>query len=132
MTSLIYTLMLLPAILFSCGDEFDEKDDLAQLAALKKEILSLAGEADCSGIGECKLLPLGAKPCGGPWEYLIYSTAGTDSMKIREKVDEHNKLNEVINKRYGYMSDCMVVEPPILVCVNGKCVDGNKAEGGRP
>ena len=68
------------------------------------------------------------KPCGGPWEYLIYSSINSDTLKIQEKVDEYNEWNEVINARYGYSSDCSQAEAPQLLCLNGKCVDRNKVE----
>ena len=132
MTALIYLLINFLVSVSSCGDKFDENKDLARLAALKEEALLLIGEANCSEIGECRSLPLGAKPCGGPWEYLIYSTVKSDTLKIRDKVDEYNAWNEVLNKRYGYISDCVIAEEPQLVCLNGKCVDRNKIGGGTP
>ena len=132
MTSLVYSVIYFYATVLSCGDDFNESDDLARLAALKTEVLLLVVEADCSGIGECRSLPLGAKPCGGPWEYLIYSTTNSDTLKIKEKVEEHNEWNSVLNNRYGYVSDCGITEEPQLLCLNGKCVDKNKVGGDRP
>jgi len=100
-TSLFYSVTYLFANVSSCGDDLNEREDLARLAALKTEVLLLVGKADCSDIGECRSLPLGAKPCGGPWEYLIYSIIDSDTLKIKEKVKEHNEWNRVLNSRYG-------------------------------
>ena len=125
----VYLLIGFFAIIMSCGDGLDEDADLARLAAFREEALLLIGEASCSEIGECRSLPFGAKPCGGPREYLIYSIINSDTLKFREKVDEYNSWNEVLNKRYGYMSDCMLVEEPQLVCLDGKCVDRNEIGG---
>ena len=123
MTSLVYLLIHFFATMSSYDDDFNESDDLARLAALKTEVLLLVGEADCSEIGACRSLPLGAKPCGGPWEYLIYSTTNSDTLRIKEKVEEYNEWNRVLNSRYGYVSDCGIVEEPQLLCLNGKCVN---------
>ena len=118
--------------MLSCGDNFNESDDLSRLASLKSDVLLLVDEDGCSEIGECRSLPFGAKPCGGPWEYLIYSTTNSDTLKIKEKVEEHNEWNRVLNSRYGYISDCAIPEEPQLLCLNGQCVDGNKIGGDTP
>ncbi|MCH8299462.1 MAG: hypothetical protein IIC39_02835 [Candidatus Marinimicrobia bacterium] len=128
MAAHVYLLPLILVLTYSCGDDFNENDDLARLAALKTELDLLVGEANCSELNECRALPFGAKPCGGPWEYLIYSSINSDTLKIQEKVDEYNEWNEVINARYGYSSDCSQAEAPQLLCLNGKCVDRNKVE----
>ena len=129
MTSFVYLLIYFIATVLSCGENFNESDDLSRLASLRSDVLLLVGEAGCSEIGECRSLPFGAKPCGGPWEYLTYSTTDTDTLKIKEKVEEHNEWNRVLNSRYGYISDCSIPEEPQLLCLNGKCVDGNKTGG---
>ena len=126
MTSRVYILPLVLVLTYSCGEDFNETDDLARLAALKTELALLVGEASCSELSECRALPFGAKPCGGPWEYLIYSSINSDTLKIKETVDEYNEWNMVLNKRYGYTSDCSHAETPQLLCLNGKCVDRNK------
>ena len=128
MTAHVYLLPLILVLTYSCGDDFNETGDLARLATLKTELDLLVGEASCSELSECRALPFGAKPCGGPWEYLIYSSINSDTLKIQEKVDEYNEWNEVINARYGYSSDCSQAEAPQLLCLNGKCVDRNKVE----
>ena len=132
MTSLVYLLIHFFATVSLCGNDFNESDDLARLAALKTEVLLVVGEADCSEIGECRSLPLGAKPCGGPWEYLIYSTTNSDTLRIKEKVEEYNEWNRVLNSRYGYVSDCGIAEEPQLLCLNRKCVDRNNVGGDTP
>ena len=130
MITFVYLLIYFLATVSSCGDDFNESDDLARLAALKTEVLLLVGEAECSDIGECRSFPLGAKPCGGPWEYLIYSITDSDTLKIKEKAEEYNEWNRVLNSRYGYESDCGMTEEPQLLCLSGKCVDRNKVGGG--
>jgi len=110
-------------LIFACGENFDEIDDLAKLDKIRSEILVIVGEATCAEQAECFYIGLGAKPCGGPWEYLIYSSANTDTTELFLKVQEYNDWNIVINKRYEYVSDCSVPDPPKLVCISGKCVE---------
>ncbi len=40
--------------------------------------LELIGTPSCGGDGDCRYIGLGAKPCGGVWEYLVYSTPRID------------------------------------------------------
>ena len=118
--------------IFACGEDFDESDDLAKLADIRNEISVIVGEAACSEQPECRLIGLGAKPCGGPWEYLIYSSVETDTTGLKEKVKEYNDWNLVINKRYEYVSDCTMAELPEVACIEGKCIDRDKVTGDGP
>ena len=61
------------------GDQRTEEGDRTQLADMRREIDALVGDAAGASIDDCRYLGLGAKPCGGPWEYAIYSASSTDS-----------------------------------------------------
>jgi len=90
------------------------------LAAMRAEIEQIV---DASGsLSTCRTLALGAKPCGGPWEYLVYSTAQTDSAALANKVREYNALESDLNARYGAVSDCALVIEPALGSRDGQCV----------
>lgn len=90
------------------------------LAAMRIEIEQMI---DASGpVSTCRSLALGAKPCGGPWEYLVYSTAQTDSAALDAKVREYNALESDLNTRYGAVSDCALVVEPALDSRDGQCV----------
>jgi len=123
----------LPALLIACGlhqaatppqpaEEFAA--DSARLAALWNEIQALAGESRCSADRHCRALPIGAKPCGGPWSYLIYSQDGIDSAQFQAKVREHRALESALNRRSLAVSDCEFIAPPErLACRQEHCVD---------
>lgn len=131
--------LLLPGLLWmlSCGDSRDlptdpggqtrgtgtEEGDLALLAARRAEIEALIGTPVCSGPSDCAALPLGAKPCGGPWEWLVYSRSSVDTLALGALVNSYNTLNGELNLRWGWVSDCAVEGPPLLVCVDGVCVE---------
>lgn len=103
------------------GDTLEE--DLERLADMKEAIVRFAGTPACAGDGDCDALPLGAKPCGGPWEYLIYSKSACDDGRLRELTCAYNAVNHAINTRHGLNSDCMIVGPPRIGCRDGECVD---------
>ncbi len=119
--------------LAACNDEedpLDEAADRARLVKMETEIDDLIGEATCKDAKDCRSIAFGDKPCGGPWSYKIYSVSDLDSLQLADLadlVDAYNKFNGVLNERYGWMSDCMVVMPPNIDCVEGRCVAVVKA-----
>ena len=114
-----------------------EADEREQLAALRSQIEELVGDAPCDTVADCRFVGLGSKPCGGPWEYLVYSIVGTDmsaatgastgvdTLGLVEKVQAYNALEAEMNARYGYASDCAVANEPVLGVEAGHCVDLN-------
>ena len=89
---------------------------------MRQEVDVLVGDA-CGAIEDCSYDGIGAKPCGGPWNYIIYATAATDSAALAERLGEYNALQADMNARYGYSSDCSVPNEPVLGCEAGRCVD---------
>lgn len=117
--------IIMVGFLFQCGDSFDEKRDQATLSALRDNIVGMIGQPLCGGEGDCRYIAFGSKPCGGPWEYLIYSVSVTDSVELARKVNAYNDYEDMMNHKYGYFSDCGVPLPPSLSCENGVCVNLN-------
>jgi len=122
--------ILLAAAVLGCngsnrlsGGAWSETRDRAQLEAWREDILAMVKDPACSDSTECRCIGLGAKPCGGPWEYLIYSVSSVDTSALVEEVAEYNNLNAVLNQRYGWVSDCSITRVPNLGCRDGKCVD---------
>lgn len=113
-----------------CGDDFNEAQDLARLEEMRHGILEAVGEADCTDSSECAFIGLGSKPCGGPWEFVVYSRSSVDEDDLRALVTSYNRFNDVVNKRYGYISDCSLPEAPETGCADGRCVDLNRVSLG--
>jgi len=95
-----------------------EKKTLNNLA---KEIKALADASICSENFICDYVGFGAKPCGGNWEYLVYSNS-IDVANFLAKGKTYNELEKKYNTKYGIVSDCMIVSPPnSIICENEKC-----------
>ena len=114
-------------LLFStqCEDDippFTQETEQQELAALKTEIENLAITSICSDTFECKLIPFGSKPCGGPWGYLVYSTS-IDTEELENRVEWYNRKEAIYNTEWGIVSDCAVNNPPVSMnCENNTCV----------
>ena len=93
-----------------------------QLAELAGDIFRLVGTPAAEHPRYCKALPFGAKPCGGPASYLVYSTQVTDSAELEPMVERYNVLSARYNEQEGLVSDCAVLNPVVPNVVNGICV----------
>lgn len=116
--------LILPLFLFSCSDTQDlaaQEVEKKAIDKLKSEIVTLAESSVCSEDNNCAFVGLGSKPCGGHWQYLIYSSS-IDTVKLLTKVEDCNRLEKEFNKKWDILSDCSFVVPPdSVICDDGKC-----------
>lgn len=91
-----------------------------QPAALA-QIKNLIGKAECSSDSQCQILPIGARPCGGPAGYLAWSSAKTSSSELQALADRYRTEQQEHNARSGMMSDCRAIAPPAVACRAGSC-----------
>lgn len=88
---------------------------------LLARIRALAGSATCTESGQCRTLPVGSMPCGGPESYLPYSVAGTDEKALRDLGGQYKAQRQAANQAGGMMSICRHLPDPGAVCVSGSC-----------
>lgn len=102
--------------------------DKTELKALHNDIVQLAGKAQATEVAQCRVVGVGAKACGGPQSYLVYSTLDGKETELLQKVERYNALMRMQNEQQGLMSDCAMVPEPGVVLVNGFCQTGPKAD----
>lgn len=106
-------------------EEGHQEAYMEELEQLKKEIEAtvetMNGSSACGEDSPCVAIAFGAKPCGGPWEYLIVPSSVDYLGPLMEKVSGYNELEKEINEQFGLSSDCMFVEEPEVICKDGKC-----------
>ena len=86
----------------------------------KAEVLAFITNSSCTG--SCNYIAFGSKPCGGPREYLLFSSSVSQGPLV-DLVAEYNEMERQFNIQTNAVSDCMMVLPPTSVeCVNGNCV----------
>lgn len=102
--------------------------DKAELKALYNDIVQMAGKAQANDLSQCRVVGFGAKACGGPQSYLVYSTLNGNETELLHKVERYNALIRMQNEQQGLMSDCAIVPEPAVVLVNGFCQAGPKAD----
>jgi len=87
------------------------------LVSIKKII----GSGKCSDNTSCAAVAIGQKACGGPQNFLPYSTQNTDVTRLTALSRKHQNLNRQLNKITGRMSNCMLLRAPMVSCQNQKC-----------
>lgn len=89
-------------------------DTLAQIRAR-------IGKAECTSDNQCQVLPIGARPCGGPASYLAWSNAKGDGAELQALAERHRNEQRAQNTRSGMISDCRAIAPPAAQCRAGSC-----------
>src|SRR5215813_13578489 len=105
------------------GDEVatSASSDEQALKAVRSEIVRLIGEPRCANLVHCRVLALGARPCGGPSEYLAFSSLTANRETIEAKAYEYSFLEEEVNRSKAAVGSCDVLPSPRAACVNGHC-----------
>jgi hypothetical protein len=93
----------------------------AEMKALRAEIVKEIGNAPCANLVHCRLLALGVRPCGGPDEYLAYSSVTGDKTRLENKALEYGLLQEDLHRARGTVGACVMLPLPRLVCLDNRC-----------
>jgi len=104
------------------GGQRTEDGDRARLMQMRQEIDGLIGDAAGASIADCRSAAIGSKPCGGPWEYVVYSVSSTDSTALASQLAAYDAFEADMNMRYGYLSDCSIPNVPVLAYKDGRCI----------
>ncbi|MFC5550657.1 hypothetical protein [Massilia aerilata] len=99
-----------------------QSDTLARIRAL-------AGTPGCSSDAQCHSLPLGARACGGPESYLVWSSASTSQAEIQALGERYKEERRAANAASRRVSTCQFLMDPGAVCRAGTCQPGS---GGLP
>ena len=90
-------------------------------AFVDEDLDRLIGDAEASGLSACRTVPVGAKACGGPTDYAVYSAEASEAAAIVQTAEEITRMDEQANREFGLGSDCAVTPEPAVVWVGGQC-----------
>ena len=99
-----------------------QADYEAELARFSDEIDAAVGEARADSLAQCRVLEVRAKPCGGSWEYRVYSAGDGDPERAVELAAARYALSEEMNRRFDIASDCAVTAAPEVALEGGRCL----------
>lgn len=93
-------------------------------AALLEQIRAEIGDAPCDSDAQCHSLSVGAKACGGPDNYLPWSSKYSSVARLKFLGEQHAAARREENSREGRMSNCMYLMDPGAACQTGRCKPG--------
>ncbi len=73
-------------------------------------------------VSECRLLPLGHSPCGGPSFYHVYAILGSNTSRLEALSRQHQTLAAELNQMTEVMGICMITPEPEILVADGSCV----------
>jgi len=114
--ALALTAALLPLPAAAGGSQ-----DEAQLRTLRKQIQALAGDGRCNNVVHCRAIPIGKRDCGGPDEYVIFSSMTGKADLLEAKAFEYTFLQEEILRGKTGVGACEMVVEPRLACIQQRC-----------
>jgi hypothetical protein len=95
--------------------------DTTRLRELREAVEQQLGTPTCTDRSQCRAMPVGAKPCGGPSSYVVYSMATTDSVRLAAVVQEYTAYQADLNRKQELVSDCQFLSAPPVDCMAGAC-----------
>ena len=85
-----------------------------------QDIAKLIGKS-CESSSQCKIIGVGASPCGGFASYQIYSESDTNIKLLKQSVDQFNQLMKIHNQKNKLLGICRHIEPPKVACHAKQC-----------
>jgi hypothetical protein len=101
---------------------------------LWKKIQAANSDLRCDNSSQCHSLGVGSKACGGPENYIAWSSKNSDGVQLKALVEQHAAARRADDKRLGMMSTCSIVSDPGATCSAGSCVVNERSliPPGRP
>ncbi|MBB1387419.1 hypothetical protein H5119_18090 [Pseudoalteromonas sp. SG45-5] len=114
--SIASSMLLLSGCVSTTPSSSVQKQDLA---GLNSELNSIINNS-CTASFQCKVLEVGARACGGPSKYAVYSTLNTSQEEAEQLAQQITKQESIQNKAQG-LTDCSPVLEVQSLCINQQC-----------
>lgn len=101
-----------------------------QMSTLRQAIVREVGVPSADDVSQCGVVPFGAKACGGPQSYIVYSRKVTNEERLKSLTAQYAQLEQEWNHRNKVISTCSMALPPVPVIVDGQCQAGGNTSGG--
>jgi hypothetical protein len=89
---------------------------------LYQRLQKLTHDKTCQQDQECKVIGIGARACGGPDQFIVYSENHTDGKMLAITSERYAKLKKEKQSKLGVVGTCQVLETPIAACQANNCV----------
>jgi len=95
------------------------------------EMTEISTNRYCESNSDCAVLPVGERACGGPSNYVVYSTqVGEESIaQLRLLAERSKQLAKQMNQKSQLMGICQVLPAVSVHCLKNECVARNVLNG---
>jgi hypothetical protein len=109
-------------LMSACQAQPVQQPGPAAEAAMAQRITAEIGTAACTRDADCRTLPMGSKPCGGPARWVAWSATVSRGDALQAMATDLAALQQQRQAAEGMMSTCSVVPDPGARCDAGRCV----------
>lgn len=95
---------------------------LDDIKTAKDALNLLIIDKHCQTNMQCKVSAVGSRACGGPSEYVVYSTHTASEQDVTVRSKKITLLESNYNAQNNMMSICQHLTAPSTQCVENKCV----------
>ncbi len=89
---------------------------------LYQRMQKLTADKSCQSDQQCQVIGIGNKPCGGPEQFLLFSTQQTDQKMLAITNDRYTRIRQEQQQRLGLHSICQQLTAPVTACRQQQCV----------
>ncbi len=89
---------------------------------LYQRMQKLTADKSCHTDQQCQVIGIGSRPCGGPEQFLLFSTQQTDQKMLTITNDRYTRTRQEQQQRLGLRSTCQQLIPPVPACRQQQCV----------
>lgn len=90
------------------------------LSALNSQLANIVDNNGCTASFQCKVLEVGARACGGPSKYTVYSTLNTPQEQAESIAKQITEQEKNQNEQQS-LTDCLPVIEVQSLCINQQC-----------
>ncbi|MBH0048361.1 hypothetical protein [Pseudoalteromonas sp. NZS11_1] len=107
-------------LLSGCASTVTSNEQNKNLSDLNYDLNNMVSNNSCTASFQCKVLEVGARACGGPSKYAVYSTLNTSQEEAEKLAQQITKQENIQNKAQG-LTDCSPVLEVQSLCINHQC-----------
>ncbi|MBE3671633.1 hypothetical protein [Pseudoalteromonas distincta] len=107
-------------LLSGCASTVTSNEQSKNLSDLNYDLSNMVSNNSCTASFQCKVLEVGARACGGPSKYAVYSTLNTSQEEAEQLSQQITKQEKIQNKAQG-LTDCSPVLEVQSLCINHQC-----------
>ena len=107
-------------LLSGCASTVTSNEQSKNLSDLNYDLNNMVSNNSCTASFQCKVLEVGARACGGPSKYAVYSTLNTPQEQAESIAQQITEQEKNQNEQQS-LTDCLPVIEVQSLCINQQC-----------